>query len=186
MKTLQEKIRSIKDEANSKIKALKFEHELIERFKDYDIKTYGHRVVFKFSTIDEIIDFIVKHPPTNKQTILGFAGKQDRIIESPFRLQIQNKANPSEYFKNEVKVEYKLSDIRVELTVPSENCEFLNRTSRHITDSEYVHFIGRSVRELQNIKVLSYEFKNSSKVIKWYGGDITLLDVEQINLILKQ
>jgi hypothetical protein len=143
--------------------------------------------VTHFSVVNkkEVAAVLKKLKPTEIETIVGTAGNDNyKIIESPFRIDINNPATSNNVSTYEMQINYKSDEVNVRINIPIKLVkDYLDVSSRHITDSEGVHFIGTSHAEMRRMKILQYVFKSQRKMT-WYGGNQTLLEESVIEDII--
>lgn len=131
--------------------------------------------------------------PTNKKTVIGTASdKYYKSLKTPFRLNVKNPPVVNSAQNYEINISYISGIYNVSIDVPLSliDKDFFLVTQRSITDSEYHYFIGVSMAEIRNRRLRKYTFANvntagtNSKVINWYGGDVTLCDETEIKTII--
>lgn len=193
MDTLEAKKKEIKDKMALDIASAEFEHEVKSKFPLLEIMAYirdwkGHEKTanFKLETKDDFKKVFKEYPPTNEETIIGYAGKDSTVLKSPYRLDLENPCRQNNYSRFEVKIQYMSDDINMRITLPVEAVQdFVKRTGRSITDSEHHYFTGTSRRELNEMRVTAYHW-NGTEQIGWYGGNRTLTNIETTNKIIEE
>lgn len=186
MKTLNEQIKllKIKDAHDKKAAALMGNIEHLSIVHEWKNKN-TFRIVARCKDAEEFKQVLRTLPPTNENTTIGTAtDKYYKLLNSPFRTDIENPAQAGNYSKHLIKFSYQSGkyDIQIELPI-SFVSDFVTATERPITDSEYHYFIGYSHNELRNLRVRSYRF-NCMEEMGWYGGNKTLLRETEINKII--
>jgi hypothetical protein len=151
--------------------------------------SFVSRVIITIKDKEEFKKAFLLYPPTNKTTKIGFAGKDDIVVKSPFKLNINNPARPYEGNSFSFHIDYDSDKYDMQIIVPIEMVkDFVERTQRGVTDSEHHYFTGVSMSELHNMRLMAYDFafkhKLTGKVISWYGGDKTLTDETGIQEII--
>lgn len=182
-KTLQQKIdeltkeQSFKEFATTRLGEIK--HLAFLSGHDKEIP----RLVITTTTLTEVQFIFTEFPATNITTEIGIGTKHEVTLSTPYRINIDNPARPSQYRDFTVEIHYFSSEIDIEIDIPlSLIPDFFIPTKRNISDSEYHHFTGVSINELRSLKIRTYDFKGEQ--IKWYGGDRTLIDVPVIQSII--
>ena len=182
---------------NDKINAITLEHNFkkecatkLEGIKSLCYITDGKGVINIYAANEN--DFkkvLALYPPTNTRTTIGTAtDKFYAILDTPFRVNLENPCQPAFSYIHAVTFGYMHNDTSVKIKLPiSFIIDFVTRGERAISDSEHHYFIGVSYRKLAEIRVLSYSFKFdiSNNQISWYGGDKTCLSIDLINKILE-
>lgn len=142
------------------------------------------RFVITAENSEHFNEIISKLPPTNPTTTIGYASKEPTLLNTPFRIDLDNPCKTSEYSKFKLKIDYISNDIHVDIELPIELIkEWVYATNRNITDCEYHYFTGSSMVELRKIKVRCYAFNTPSQ-ISWFGGNKTLTEESVINEII--
>ena len=95
------------------------------------------------------------------------------------------------YYKRELKIEFTVAGVAYRLTIDLKNiseefkAKFLREQKRHLYDTETVFVnIPAHFKKFKSITVPSFSFDFNYKYIKYYGGNIVLLDSEAINEII--
>lgn len=142
------------------------------------------RLVAKCKNVSEFKTVLSLFPATNTNTVIGTAtDKYYCDLNTPYKVNIDNPCSPSQYHSFSVKIGYISNDIDVQCELPIETiAPFTTTGERGITDSEHHYFIGRSYRELNNMRVRQYNFLADQ--INWYGGDKTLKNASIANDIV--
>lgn len=179
-------------ELDKKIAALRMEHEFKGMVADVipgiDTLAYltGHendkkRILAKCKTPDEFKAVLAAYPATNEQTTIGTAtDKYHTVLNSPFRVDIENPARCNTYSPFLYKIGWQSGDIEMSVEMPIEAApDFCRRIDRNISDSEYHYFIGVSETKLRSMRVPAYTFNGNC--ISWYGGNKTLTSESETN-----
>lgn len=167
------------------IKEFNFKQGVNASLPGIEILAYlGYKDKFNISArcknLDEFKTVLSAYPATNKQTIIGTAGNSSfAVLNTPFRVDIDNPARPSNTFPFCYKVSWESGDIEISVSIPIELApDFSRRIDRGIYDSEYHYFIGQPYSKLKSMRVTAYTFNGS--VISWYGGNKTLKSESEI------
>ena len=191
MDSLEKKIQALKEEHKVQILSEKFSDEITRMFPNIKTLSYikewnGMKKTANFDLENEG-DF--KHvfnifKPTNKEVVIGYAGKDSTVLKTPYRIDLENPPQTSRYSRFEMKIDYVSNDINLRIKIPIELVkDFVMRSSRKITSSEYHYFTGVSQSELYRMDVMSYTY-NTNDYIGWYGGNKTLTSTDVINKII--
>lgn len=149
---------------------------------------------FNVKDLSEFKHILTTLPPTNKATTIGTASDSFyKTIKSPYRMTLKNPCVISQFTNFELSIKYTSSVYGVQICVPLSliKGDFFNVSDRQITSSEYHYFVGLSQSQLAQKRVKKMYFSGvhtagkDSGVISWYGGDQTLLNVKEINKIIK-
>jgi hypothetical protein len=192
MKTIEEKIEELKAKHKFDILEARFEDKINKMFPNMKVMAYmrewkgiTYTVHVNIKNGEEFLHVLSKLKPTEKSISIGTAGNGDRVLNTPFRMDLNNPAVSNSCSCHEMKVSYKSKLIDVNVNIPINLVEsFIRRSSRNITDSEGVHFIGMCNSEMRKHKVMTYEFTSTAKMT-WYGGNQTLLDPVEIKEIIE-
>lgn len=147
---------------------------------------FSPRIICSCKNKEEFKEVLKAYPSTNEKQIIGTASdKYYHELHTPYKITIDNPANPNQYNYFEVKIYYKSNKVDVTINLPiAFISDFVTIGERNITESEYHYFIGYSHNQLHSLKVRHYNFKGG-KQINWYGGDKTLTDEKLINEIIE-
>lgn len=139
------------------------------------------RIVVKVKTAAEFKAVLAAYPATNEQTTIGTAtDKYHTVLNSPFRVDIENPARCNTYSPFLYKIGWQSGDIEMSVEMPIEAApDFCRRIDRNISDSEYHYFIGVSETKLRSMRVPAYTFNGNC--ISWYGGNKTLTSESETN-----
>lgn len=141
------------------------------------------RIIVRAKTIDEFKQAFSALPPTNHTTLIGSATSKEKVLNVPYRVDIDNPASPNQYHNFKFEITYRSNNIEVNIEMPIGFInEFTSRSDRNVSDSEYHYFTGVSEQKLRTMKVMCYNFKGAQ--ISWYGGNKTLTDENTINEII--
>lgn len=143
------------------------------------------RIVVKVKTAAEFKAVLAAYPATNEKTTIGTAtDKFHAVLNSPFRVDIDNPACCSTYSNFLYKIRWESGDIEISVEMPIEAApDFCRRIDRNIFDCEYHYFTGTTISKLQNMRVTAYTFNGDC--INWYGGNKTLTSESEINDIIE-
>lgn len=192
METLEKKIEDLKKKHEIEIISAEFGSEMEALFPDMEVLAYArewngvHKTLnIEPKTKEDFQEILKLLPPTNKETRIGSAGKDEKILKSPFRLDLINPCQTGRFSSFEMKVYYDSNGINLRIKVPIELVtDFIKRGSRYITDSEHHYFIGSSHSELRKMTVTQY-YWNNPNYMSWYGGNKTLMDTKEIKEVIK-
>lgn len=167
------------------IKEFNFKQAAAATLPGIDILAYlGYKDKFHISArcknLAEFRVVLSAYPATNKQTTIGTAGDSSfAVLNTPFRVDIDNPARPSNTFPFCYKISWESGDTEISISIPIELApDFSRRIDRGIYDSEYHYFIGTPYSKLKSMRVTAYTFNGS--VINWYGGNKTLKSESEI------
>lgn len=161
-----------------------YTNSILPGIKTLSILSNGKkRIVIEGKTKDDFVKTLSVLHPTNTETLIGSATKHEATLITPFRINIENPCSPSQYRNFQIEISYTSNDIDVDINLPIELVkDFVLRSERNITDSEYHYFTGTSMTQLRTMKVMCYVFNASQ--ISWYGGNKTLTDIDTISNII--
>jgi hypothetical protein len=144
----------------------------------------GKTISIDAETIQEAAKVLILCPPTNSTTTIGSATKHKAILNTPFRIDIDNPCTPNQYRNFTIGVHYTSTDIEVRLSVPiTDLVQFMVAGERHVSDSEYHYFSGYTHQQLSKLKVRCYSFNGPQ--INWYGGSKTATSETLISEIIE-
>lgn len=181
--TLDQKIENLRKEHSFK----EYVSEAIKGYKYlaflHDGKGYDKRLVVKCPTLADAKNIIKTFPVTNKTHTVG---NEDKLIKSPFRVNIDNPATQSQHSNFTIEISYISNDIGVQLEMPIDIfSKFVTAGYRKVYDSEYHYFIGYSHEKLYKLRVRKYNFNApNDEQINWYGGNVTLIKESKIKEII--
>lgn len=184
-KTKEQQIADVKSQAQKKIRGIETEFKIRDIIPDVDFKfiTSNNCAVFNVTSRDEMDKVLQTFPPINKSIVIKPIGKE-KIVNSSYRVDIDNPATVNSVSRHEMRISYVTDDINVTIKLPIDMVEeYVYEYQRKINDTEYHYFTGLSHRQLRDKKVRAYKFKNSN-VITWYGGTHTQLDETYIKNII--
>ena len=108
------------------------------------------------------------------------------IVPNFYKITIKNG-----YYSRELKIEFKAEGVEYRLTIDVKNIsedfkvKFLREQKRHLYDTETVFVnIPAHFKKFKAITVQSFSFDFNYKYIKYYGGNILLLDSAAIDEII--
>lgn len=183
MTTLDQKIENLKKDHS-------FKEYISETINGYDYLAfitdgdgYNKRLIVKCPTLADAKNIIKKFPSTNETHTVG---NENKLIKSPFRINIDNPAKPSQHRNFTIEISYISNDIGVELKIPIDIfIKFVTVGERQIYDSEHHYFIGLSYPQLSRTRVRKYNFNVlNDEQINWYGGGVTLIKESKIKEII--
>lgn len=179
---------------NEQIKKLKLESKLNKEIKikipntKYNLCGVGGKPEDIFIHCEakdkfEFQDILKVYPPINNQIKFG-SSKEETVLETQFKLTLDNPARPNQWNDFDLDIKYHAKEFEVWITLPiQEILQFVNTTTRNVTDSEYGYFEGYSFNELRDMKVRMYQW-NNRKVVRWYGGNETLKCINTISEVI--
>lgn len=136
----------------------------------------------------EVQEVLSKLPACDETYTMG--DTRSTTLNRPYRISIKNPAAPNQYNNFMVNISYRSyvpwigKHYEVSISIPVIHLiGFLEVTSRKVTDLEYHYFIGVSMKQLLNMHVKAYTFKDG-KLMRFYGGDIVLSDEREIDRIM--
>lgn len=185
MKTKEQIIKENQEKLAQELRELETEQYFSGLFPDEKFTVYrDNSVTFEPKNVESIKNILQTLQPSNINTRIGFAGKEDYIINSPYGLNLKNPCSPNSWNYFHVKIQYTCNEHEISIQIPVELLKgFLTNSMRKIDDSEHHYFTGVSMKDLRNMTVFSYSFNKDQ--ISWYGGDKTLKDVDEINSIVE-
>lgn len=164
---------------------MKQELDLIEKTEHlYDFPQYKHSIrsggkiiaCFDADTDQDLADLLNALEPTNKETVLGFAGKEDQIIETPYRITAD-----SNYHGIKTKIQYTCGDLQIWITASGDVLgDFSSLYSRKVTDSEHIYYLGMSIRQINEYSIMARDF-GADYTVRYYGGHNVCTNPEAIN-----
>ena len=187
------KLAQLEKETNAKKAQLQREMDFYEQHKTaldgLDWEMISDRVYIK--NPESFAAVVGEFPPTNTETNIGFAAKNSVIVDSPFRCDLKNPGQISQYMDFELRVIWQIDGLEICVTYTLDtprpgphNLPHVVNGHRKISDSEYVYYPGVSNKKLREMTIPRWEFTGLAR-ITWYGGNQTLTDVEQINDIIE-
>ena len=143
-------------------------------------------VSIKAETMEDMKKALNSLKPTEKGYNIETAQRYIDFIPNFYKLTLVNG-----YYKRELKIEFTVAGVAYRLTIDLKNiseefkAKFLREQKRHLYDTETVYVnIPAHFKKFKAIKVQSFSFDLNYKYIKYYGGNIVLLDSEAINEII--
>jgi hypothetical protein len=191
MKTLEEKKAEIQRKMQVDIISAEFEHEICTQFPELKILAYARdwkeiekTANFELNSIEEFQKVYAAYQPTNKETVIGFAGKENQTINHPVKVMIGNPPVQNSSQRFEIKFDYNSGDINIRINMPINKVkDFVSIGRRKPTSSEHHYFTGYSKKAIMKMDLTAYSFNKIQ--INWYGGDKTLKDTDEIQEIIK-
>ena len=143
-------------------------------------------VSIKAETMEDMKKALNSLKPTEKGYSVDTALKHIDFIPNFYKLTIVNGYN-----NRELKIEFTAEGVKYWLTIDVKNiseefkAKFLREQKRHLYETETVFVnIPAYFKHFKAITVQSFAFDFTYKYIKYYGGNIVLLDNEAINEII--
>ena len=143
-------------------------------------------VSIKVETMEDSKKVLNGLKPTEKGYNIETAQRYIDFIPNFYKLTLVNG-----YYNRELKIEFKAGGVKYRLTIDMKHiseefkAKFLREQKRHLYDSETVFVnIPAHFKKFKAITVQSFSFDFNYKYIKYYGGNIVLLDSEAINEII--
>jgi len=179
----------MREQAKVKCAEIMKKADIAERFENtvgfkHVISGRRYFVTFEVETLEQAAKVLKNHAPTNKTNKLGFAGKDDEIINTPYHVSFDSPARVTPYTRPQLKIVYACGEIDIWLTMPSELVKELRGTgNRSVTDSEYHYFTGISMRKIREISIPTYYLLGGESQ-SYYGGQKTARNVEAIDKLI--
>lgn len=145
----------------------------------------------KCKTQEDVFDVLEKLPPVDAPYDIGQGAT--KISDRKFVLTIDNpcQRNSAADFHLGIRYKYKETDVFIDIPLYGSKYadklrSLLEPDKRHVSESEYVHFLGMSSNYISNIKVTAFKFRNDwkTRTINWYGGNKSTLDGMQIDELM--
>ena len=143
-------------------------------------------VSIKAETMEDIKKALNGIKPTEKGYNVETAQRYIDFIPNFYKLTIVNGYN-----RRELKIEFTAEGVKYWLTIDFKNLsedfkmKYFREQKRHLYDTETVFVnIPAHFKKFKAITVQSFAFDFTYKYIKYYGGNIVLLDSEAINEII--
>ena len=125
---LEKKISDLKRETEVKIMSAEFEHEIKMMFPSIEIMAYirdwnglKRTANFEVKTKEEFQEVFNKFKATDLETVIGFAGKENTTIESPYKIDLNNPCQTGRFSSFEMQISYKSEDIDIRIKLPTFN-----------------------------------------------------------------
>lgn len=135
------------------------------------------QLTLKPETKEDIVEILNNFKCTENPFVTG---ADDIVVDSGFKITIQNTPNQG----SNLLITYKSENYHINIETSIEFIKnFSVKSERKIYESEYHYFIGITMKNLSIMKINSMRF-NSFNTINWYGGNITLKEVDEINKII--
>jgi hypothetical protein len=168
---------NLKTFAESKIQGIKFNCNVQNEFYTKRDKCIIDKSLYIYpADASEFKTVLKAFKPSNTYFIEG--GKNTRV-ETPYRITIDN---PAAYGRT-IKIQWEYNDILIYCTLPEALIsDFLERTTRGVYDSEHHYFTGRSLADINKIRLAKMNFK--APQINYYGGSCTLICPEETAAII--
>ena len=143
-------------------------------------------ISIKAETMADIKKSLNSLKPTEKWYNIDTAHGYIDFIPNFYKLTLDNG-----YYSRELKIEFKAEGVKYWLTIDMKNiseefkAKFLREQKRHLYDTETVFVnIPAHFKRFKAITVQSFSFDFNYKYIKYYGGNIVLLDSAAIDEII--
>ena len=143
-------------------------------------------ISIKAETMEDIKKALNSIKPTAKGYSVDTALEHIDFIPNFYKLTIVNG-----YCNRELKIEFTAEGVKYWLIIDVKNiseefkAKFLREQKRHLYDTETIFVnIPSHFKKFKAITVQSFAFDFTYKYIKYYGGNIVLLDSEAINEII--
>ncbi len=106
--------------------------------------------------------------PSNSSYNLKAAGKEDKVINTPYMIETQSHISDSPTVKITFTVDKEVVWIIFDAKMIS---QFTQNSTRKVTDSEYYYFGGISRAEIQRKEIPCRPFNGSNTTVSYYGGN---------------
>ena len=143
-------------------------------------------ISIKAETMEDMKKSLNSLKPTEKGYNIETAQRYIDFIPNFYKLTLDNG-----YYSRELKIEFKAKGVTYWLTIDIKNiseefkAKFLREQKRHLYDTETVFVnIPAHFNKFKAITVQSFSFDFNYKYIKYYGGNIVLLDSAAIDEII--
>ena len=143
-------------------------------------------VSIKAETMGDVKKTLNSLKPTEKGYNIETAQKYIDFIPNFYKLTLYNGYN-----SRELKIEFKAEGVKYRLSIDMKNIseefkmKFLREQKRHLYETETVFVnIPSHFKKFKDITVQSFSFDFNYKYIKYYGGNIVLLDSGAIDEII--
>ena len=143
-------------------------------------------ISIKAETMEGVKKSLNSLKPTEKGYNIETAHGYIDFIPNFYKLTLDNG-----YYSRELKIEFKAEGVKYWLTIDMKNiseefkAKFLREQKRHLYDTETVFVnIPAHFKRFKAITVQSFSFDFNYKYIKYYGGNIVLLDSAAIDEII--
>ena len=143
-------------------------------------------VSIKAETMEDIKKALNGLKPTEKGYDVETAQRYIDIIPNFYKLTLVNGYN-----SRELRIEFQAEGVKYRLTIDIKNvseefkAKFLREQKRHLYETETVFVnIPAHFKKFKAITVQSFSFDFNYKYIKYYGGNIVLLDSAAIDEII--
>ena len=178
--TLEKNLNEVKEQRAKEIKNL---------INSEDVKVLIIKddfVSIKAETMEGVKKSLNSLKPTEKGYNIETAHGYIDFIPNFYKLILDNG-----YYSRELKIEFKAEGVKYWLTIDIKNiseefkAKFLREQKRHLYDTETVFVnIPAHFNKFKAITVQSFSFDFTYKYIKYYGGNIVLLDSAAIYEII--
>ena len=135
-------------------------------------------ISIKAETMEDIKKALNGLKPTEKWYNIETTQRYIDFIPNFYKLTLKNG-----YCSRELKIEFRAEGVKYSLTIDMKNiseefkAKFLREQKRHLYDNETVFVnLPAHFKKFKAITVQSFSFNFSYKYVKFYGGDIVLLD----------
>ena len=143
-------------------------------------------ISIKAETMEDMKKALNSLKPNEKGYNVDTAHGHVDFIPNFYKLTLKNG-----YYSRELKIEFKAEGVKYSLTIDVKNIseefkmKFLREQKRHLYDTETV-FVNMPAhfKKFKSITVQSFAFDFNYKYIKYYGGNIVLLDSAAIDEII--
>ena len=143
-------------------------------------------ISIKAETMGDVEKVLNGLKPTEKGYNVETATKYIDFIPNFYKLTLVNG-----YYSRELRIEFKAEGVKYWLTIDVKNiseefkAKFLREQKRHLYDTETVFVnIPAHFKKFKAITVQSFYFDFTYKYMKYYGGNIVLLDSTAIDEII--
>ena len=170
MKTLEQKIEDLKNEHYFDVYAKSISFGI----KHVACVSERNFISFDCKSIEEAKILLTNLKPTNTVNYVGTAKDTFyKIIDSPYRLDINNPAIPNQYNDFNLKISFEFNDIDIWIKIPLRLIGFnlFNKEKRKVTDSELHYFGGMDRKKIFDLTCYNF---NNRYVVSFYGGQKTL------------
>ncbi len=143
-------------------------------------------ISIKAETMEDMKKSLNSLKPTEKGYSVDTAQGHIDFVPNFYKITIKNG-----YYSRELKIEFKAEGVEYRLNIDIKNLsedfkmKFLREQRRHLYETETVFVnIPAHFKEFKAITVQSFSFDFNYKYIKYYGGNIVLLDSAAIDEII--
>lgn len=162
----------LQEEYESKLKIFDLEENFSRKIPNIKLFINRKTVFIDAENSEEISLVLSNLLPTNKTIVKDHAAVEE--LNYPYDISLSGENNGS----SKCIINYEYNDFEIRLSFDSKIIEdFIKRELRGVKETELHYYGGRSIEEINRIRIPYYSFKEG-EILKWYGSHVDCWDVK--------